>query len=65
MRYPLVERLRANHVRTIFQSSAEFFDLWGSATIGDLAERLCRLGEHHAGALTSVDVRIEPERARH
>lgn len=59
MRRLLTERPTPNHVRAVFQTSAAFFDLPPVATFADLADRLCLLGERHAGALTSIDIQAE------
>ena len=59
-----MEHPSQNHVRAVFETSAAFFDLPPVATFGDLADRLCRLGEHHDGPLTSIDIETEPSRAR-
>jgi hypothetical protein len=58
MEHPLVERLTQHHVRAVFETSAAFFDLSRVATFEDLADRLCRVGEHHDGPLTSIDIEI-------
>ena len=59
-----MERPSQNHIRAVFETSTAFFDLPPVATFGDLADRLCRLGEHHDGPLTSIDIESEPSRAR-
>jgi len=48
------------HVRAVFRTSAAFFDMPRVATFGDLADRLCSLGERHAGPLTSINIQTDP-----
>ena len=47
----------SNQVRAVFQVSAAFFDLPATATLGDLAERISKLGDHHVDPLSGIDVR--------
>jgi hypothetical protein len=47
----------SHQVRALFQASAAFFDLPATATFGDLAERVTRLGDHHIDPLSGIDVR--------
>jgi len=45
-----------NHVRAVFAATTAFFDLPRVSTFGQLAERLCSLGDHHEGPLSSIDL---------
>ena len=47
----------SHQVRALFQASAAFFDLPVTATFGDLAERIAKLGDHHVDPLSGIDVR--------
>jgi hypothetical protein len=47
----------SHQVQALFQTSAAFFDLPASATFGDLAERVARLGDHHIDPLSGIYVR--------
>lgn len=51
-------RKKSNQVRALFQASAAFFDLPATATFGDLAERIAKLGDHHPDPLSGIDVRV-------
>jgi hypothetical protein len=52
---PHVANPTPNHVRAVFAATAAFFDLPRVATFGQLADRLCSLGERHDGPLTSIE----------
>lgn len=54
MRSPPIAGPKENHVRAAFATSTSSFDMPRVATFEDLADRLCRLGEHHDGPLTSI-----------
>lgn len=45
------------HVRAVFDTSVAFFDISRIATFEELADRLCRLGEHHHNPLTRLEIR--------
>jgi hypothetical protein len=60
MPHPHVERPTPNHVRAVFAATAAFFDLPRVATFAELADRLCSLGERHAGPLTRIDLVADP-----
>lgn len=49
-------RYTANQVRAVFQASAAFFNLPATATRGDLAERVSKLGDHQVAPLNGIDV---------
>ena len=51
-----------NHIRAVFTTSAVFFDMPQVATLEDLADRLCRLGEHHVGPLSWIEIGTQPSR---
>jgi hypothetical protein len=53
-----------NHVRAVFATSTSSFVLPPVATFEDLADRLCRLREHHTGPLISISIQADPARAR-
>ena len=57
---PHVANPPPNHVRAVFAATAAFFDLPRVATFGQLADRLCSLGEHHDGPLTSIEFVPDP-----
>jgi hypothetical protein len=63
MRYPPIENATENHVRAVFETSTSSFDMPRVATFEDLADRLSRLGEHHEGPLTSVNIEAGPSGA--
>jgi len=44
----------------LFESGMARFELQPAATLGDLADRLARLGERHDGALLRIDVKLPP-----
>ena len=56
MQYSPAAQAPMNRVRAVFQTSAAFFDMPRAATFEQLADRLCSLGEHHAGPLSRIDV---------
>jgi hypothetical protein len=62
MRHPPIDLSTENHVRAVFATSTTSFDMSRAATFEDLADRLCRVGEHHVGPLTAI--RIEAGAAR-
>ena len=65
MSHPQALSPKPSHIRAVFATSAAFFDLPRVATFEDLADRLCRIGERHAGPLTSVEIEAEPSRDGH
>jgi hypothetical protein len=55
---------KPNRVTAIFQDSRLSFDFARGATLAQLAERLCRLGETHGGLPLSVELRVPVDGAR-
>jgi hypothetical protein len=49
---------RPHRVTAVFQDAELSFDIAGEATLAQLAEQLCMLGESHGGLPLSVDVRV-------
>jgi hypothetical protein len=64
MRYPPLEHSPENRVHAVFATSTSSFDMPPVATFEDLADRLSRLGEHHAGPLSSIRIEAGPVRGR-
>lgn len=57
---PEAERPMHTLVRAVFRTSAAFFEMPRIATFGDLADRLCHLGERYDSPLVSADIRDTP-----
>jgi hypothetical protein len=55
---------KPNRVTAIFQDSRLSFDLARGATLAQLAERLCSLGEAYGGLPLSVELRVPVDGAR-
>jgi len=53
--HPQITDPTPNHVRAVFAATTAFFELPRISTFGQLAERLCSLGEHHDGPLRSIN----------
>jgi hypothetical protein len=49
---------RPNRVTAVFQNARLSFEIAGDATLAQLAEQLCMLGERHGGPPLSINVRI-------
>ena len=64
MLYDLTERPMLNLVWAVFQSSAAFFEEPRITRFGDLAERLCHLGESRNDPLTKVSIEDAPPGTR-
>ena len=56
MPHPQITDPTPNHVRAVFAATTAFFELPRVSTFGQLAERLCSLGDRHEGPLTSIDL---------
>jgi len=54
---------RSNRVTVVYRDAELSFEIARGATLAQLAEQLCMLGENHGGPPLAVDVRVAIGRA--